>query len=109
MCCRRTPATVIARSAQRDEAISVTDWAAAIWRNEPEKGAAHVLAKRTRERLAAVEQQIRVAGQYPLAIHTERANLIDEFLHARGVPDLLRIIRAEDAARRRQLNQRRLN
>src|SRR4051794_27484511 len=48
MCRRQTLATVIARSAQRDEAISATDRATAIWRNEPKEGAAHVLAKRTR-------------------------------------------------------------
>src|SRR4249919_2766578 len=109
MCRRQTLATVIARSAQRDEAISATDWAVAIWRNEPKEGAVHVLAKRTRDcraqgdarqRLVPVQQQTGVAGQNPLPVRAERTKLGDEFRHARGVADLLRIVGAEDAARR---------
>src|SRR6185369_15009683 len=77
-----------------------------------------VLAKRTRdhraqddagESLAAVEQQAGVAGQNPLPVRAERANLGDELRHTSGVTDLLRIVGAEDAARRRQLDQRRLH
>src|SRR5258707_6748006 len=110
--CRQTLATVIARSAQRDEAISATDWATAIWRNETKEGAVHVLAKRTRDHraqnevgksLMAVQQQAGVARQNPLPVCAQRANLGNEFRHARGVADLLRIIGAEDATRRRQL------
>src|SRR5437879_582340 len=59
--------------------------------------------------LVAVEQQAGVAGQNPLRVRAERANLSDEFRHARGVADLLRIVGAEDAARRRQLDERRLH
>src|SRR6186713_3240093 len=77
-----------------------------------------VLAKRTRdhraqneagESLAAGEQQAGVAGQNPLPVRAERANLGDELRHTSGVTDLLRIVGAEDAARRRQLDQRRLH
>src|SRR5438874_1689366 len=61
------------------------------------------------ESLMAVQQQAGVAGQNPLSIRAQRANLSDEFHHARGVPDFLRIIGAENATRCRQLDERRLH
>src|SRR5690349_18430272 len=74
-----------------------------------ETRASPALQDEDRTRLNAAEQQGRIAFEDFLAIGAERLQLIDELLYARSIADLLRIVGAEDAARRRQFQKRRLN